>query len=211
MKRAGLTLSLAALLATQSACWLKRKAPPQPSAPTVTAPPLQMPPPPKIQPRPIEEPPLPPPPMPAPPEQEPSVITPSVIKLPPPPKPVRKRSNRTAAKPKPADSKPAETPATTPSEPAAQPPQPAPVLEEVIPGDETRRLRQNLADHQAIAREALAALKGRRLTREQNETAARIRAFLRQAAETENRDIAAAAELARRAALLAVDLRKSLD
>jgi hypothetical protein len=85
------------------------------------------------------------------------------------------------------------------------------VLEEVLSGGESRRLRQNLADHQAAARRALDALKGRHLTREQSETASRVRAFLSQAAETESRDIAAAAELARRAALLAEDLRKSLD
>lgn len=207
--RAGVTAALALALLAESACRRSAKVPVQPSAPAVTAPPLEMPPTPKPQPRPMEEPPLPPPPMPAPPEQEPTVITPSVIKLPPPPKPARKRGSAKAQAAKP---KPVET--TAPAEPAAQPAQPAaaaPILQEVIPGDETQRLRQSLAAYQATARHALAALKGRPLTREQSETSGRIRAFLRQAAETESRDIAAAAELARRAALLAEDLRKSID
>lgn len=206
--RVRLLAALALLLAAEWGCHRKPKTPAQPPAPAAA--PLEMPPPPKVEPHPIEEPPLPPPPMPAPPEQEPSVITPNVIKLPPPPKPARKRPVRpAAAKPKPEEAKPAEEPA----EPAAQPapPSPAPVLEEVLPGDESRRLRQNLAAYQAAARNALAAIKGRRLSREQNETAARIQAFLRQSEEAEGRDIAAAAELARRAALLAEDLRKSIE
>ena len=155
----------------------------------------------------MEEPPLPPPPMAAPPEQEPAVITPNVIKLPPPPKPARKSNRRPqTAKPKPAEEQEAGQ-----TEPAVQPQKPAPVLEEVIPGDESKRLRQSLAENETAARKALDSLKRRRLTREQNETANRVRAFLRQASEAESSDIAAAAELARRAALLAEDLRKSIE
>lgn len=206
--RVRLLAALSLLLTAEWGCHRKPKTPVQP--PTPAAAPLEMPPPPKVEPRPIEEPPLPPPPMPAPPQQEPAVITPNVIKLPPPPKPARKRPARpAAAKPKPEEAKPAEEPA----EPAAQPapPSPAPVLEEVLPGDESRRLRQNLTAYQTAARNALAAIKGRRLSRDQNETASRIQAFLRQSGEAEGRDIAAAAELARRAALLAEDLRKSIE
>lgn len=222
MRRASAVCAVLLVL-TLAGCRRAPKQPPTPPPPSVSAPPLEMPPAPKPEPRVIEEPPLPPPPLPAPPEEEPTVITPSVIKLPPPPKPARKRGNGRpqAAKPKPpetkpadpkaADPKPAEAPPAQPADPAAQPPQPAPVLEEVIPGDETRRLKQSLAESQAAARNSLAALKGRRLSREQNETANRVRAFLRQAAETESRDIGSAAELARRAALLAEDLRKSIE
>jgi hypothetical protein len=48
------------------------------------------------------------------------------------------------------------------------------------------------------------------LSREQAELAARIRGFLRQAGEIRARDLAAAAELSRRASLLARELEKSL-
>jgi hypothetical protein len=205
---AGLLAALALLLTAEWGCHRKPKTPAQPSAPAAA--PLQMPPPPKVEPHPIEEPPQPPPPLPAPPEQQPSVIAPNVIKLPPPPKAAKKRPARpAAAKPKPEEAKPAGEPA----EPAAQPapPSTAPVLEEVLPGDQSRRLRQSLASYQSAARHALAAIQGHRLSREQNETAARARAFLRQSEAAEGRDIAAAAELARRAALLAEDLRKSIE
>jgi hypothetical protein len=85
-----------------------------------------------------------------------------------------------------------------------------PTLGEVIPGDEARRLERSLADDLSAARSALASLKGRKLTREQSESATRIRAFVSRAEEVRKNDIAAAAELARRAALLSDDLLRTL-
>lgn len=117
----------------------------------------------------------------------------------PPPPPARRRTAVPAPKP--------ET-----GEPAHPEPPSAPEIRlgEVLPSEVARRLEHQLAENAAAARAVLARIRARRLTREQAELAARIRAFLQQAEQMRARDLAAAAELSRRAALLAQDLERNL-
>ena len=56
------------------------------------------------------------------------------------------------------------------------------------------------------ARALLARLRGRQLTSDQSETAARIRTFLGQAEQARKTDLRSAVQLARRAEVLARDL-----
>lgn len=130
---------------------------------------------------------LPPPPLPS-----------AMPQVPPPPRPMRRRP---AAKPESEETAAPETPA----EPA-----PAVRLGEVLPGGLARQLERNLAAHSAAARQVLDRIRGRRLSRDQTDLAARIRAFLRQAEQMRASDLSAAAELSRRAALLAQELEKTL-
>lgn len=130
---------------------------------------------------------LPPPPLPS-----------AFPRVPPPPRPARRRP---AAKPGPEETAAPETPA----EPA-----PAVRLGEVIPRDLARQLERRLAADSAAARQVLERIRGRRLSRDQADLAARIRAFLRQADQMRASDLSAAAELSRRAALLAQELGKTL-
>lgn len=131
-------------------------------------------------------------------------VPPAVEQLPPPPKPVRQRR----AVGRPTTPKPVEpAPAPQPSEPAAAA---APRLGEVLPDALAAQYTRQLDADMAAARQVLEALRGRRLTREQTELAGRIRTFLQQAAQIRRRDLAAAAELGRRAALLAQELERTL-
>ncbi|MBI4893884.1 MAG: hypothetical protein HY821_24925, partial [Acidobacteria bacterium] len=61
-----------------------------------------------------------------------------------------------------------------------------------------------------FARQTLTRLTGRALSRDQAETASRIRSFLSQADEAQAKDPSLAAQLARRAELLARDLLNSV-
>jgi hypothetical protein len=113
---------------------------------------------------------------------------------------VRRRPAAPAAKPEPEEPAP-ETPAA---------PAPEIRLGEVLPGDVTRQLEQQMAENSAAARQVLDRIRGRRLGRDQADLAARIRAFLQQAQQLRARDLSAAAGLARRAALLAEELNRTL-
>ncbi|MEJ5368660.1 MAG: hypothetical protein WHT08_10100 [Bryobacteraceae bacterium] len=117
----------------------------------------------------------------------------------PPPPPVRRR-------PAPPPAKPEAGEPAQPEPPAA----PEIRLGEVLPADVARQLERQLAANTAAARGVLERIRGRRLTREQADLAARIRAFLQQAGQMRARDLAAAAELSRRAALLAQELERNL-
>jgi len=63
----------------------------------------------------------------------------------------------------------------------------------------------------AQARSTLNQTGGRNLTSVQRQTAERIKTFLQQADQQKKGDLATAVQLARRAELLAQDLRKSLQ
>lgn len=128
-------------------------------------------------------------------------LPPAVSQLPPPPRPARRRPVTPAAKPEPEEGAAPETPAEG---------APAVRLGEVLPAETTRRLERQLADNAAAARRVLDRARGRRLSRDQADLAARIRAFLRQAEQMRATDLSSAAELSRRAALLAQELDKNL-
>lgn len=117
----------------------------------------------------------------------------------PPPPPVRRRPAAPAAKPEAGETAQPETPAL-----------PEIRLGEVLPSDVARQLERQLAENTASARGVLERIRARRLSREQADLAARIRAFLRQAEQMRARDLSAAAELSRRAALLAQELERNL-
>jgi len=189
-----------ALLLSGPAC--KRRAPktPPPPAPQQT---FEPPPPIRPAPVPMEEP------VPVdkgqPPAALPQPPVPSAMEqLPPPPKPPRQRR----ASPRPAPPKPEE--ALAPPAPAGTAPAPDIRLGEVLPGGVAAQYERQLAADAAAAREVLAQARGRRLSREQNDLAGRIRNFLEQAERIRQRDLASAAALARRAALLAGELARTL-
>lgn len=178
-----------ALSGTPSGCFFRKK--------TVTPPP-----PPPPLPSPIK--PHPPDPMPPPGVQPPAPGLPKdappgtpVEELPPAPKPEpqpRRRSSR------PVPAPPVNAPKAAPAE------EPAPQLGEVLTPGQRTELRRAFDDASAQARQSLSKLEGRALTAEQAESAARVRAFLSQAESLLEGDPRSAAELARRAALLARDL-----
>lgn len=128
----------------------------------------------------------------------PPPLPPALSQVPPPPRPARRRP---AAKPEPDEPPVPEIPA-----------EPAPEIRlgEVLPGEVARQLERQLAQNAAAARAVLERLRGRRLSRDQADLASRVRSFLRQAEQIRARDLSAAAELSRRASLLAQELDKSL-
>lgn len=140
-------------------------------------------------------------PTPAPPEPAP---TPAPTPTPTPPS----SAPRTPPTPKP---KPSPTPAPAPA--AAPTPAPAPKPpsfgEILTPRQQAEANRAYEASAKA-ARQALARTSGRALTRDQLDTVNRIRSFLKQAEEARATDPATAAQLARRAEILANDLAVSL-
>lgn len=118
-------------------------------------------------------------------------------KKPPPRAPVR-----TVRRPPPR-TVPAATVAPKPAPaPAASPQQLGPMLSPEQKAQQTRAYQQSAK----AAEQSLAAVMARPLTREQMDSVNRIRSLLTQAQAAQARDIAAAAQLARRAELLAQDL-----
>jgi len=131
---------------------------------------------------------------------------PDASKLEPPPEtqpaPPPKRPAR-PKKPSPAS----ETPVPANS----QPPSPPARLEEVLTEERRRQLETDFSRSVAQARATLNQTSGRSLASVQRQTAERIRTFLQQAEQAKKGDLATAVQLARRAELLAQDLRKSLQ
>jgi hypothetical protein len=186
-------LLTAPLAIALSGCWFGKKPvvlaqplPPQPIAMNPTLPPLPQPvedeePLPAIQPAPL----------------------PDASKLEPPSEPAPP-ARRPARPRKPAPSPEPPVQATT------QPPAPPARLEEVLTEDRRRELETDFSRSVAQARAALNQTSGRTLKGVQRQTADRIRTFLQQAEQAKKGDLATAVQLARRAELLAQDLRKSL-
>jgi hypothetical protein len=186
-------LLTAPLALALSGCWFGKKPvvlaqplPPQPIAMNPTLPPL---------PQPVEdEEPLP--------AIQPAAL-PDASKLEPPPEPAPP-ARRPVRPRKPTPSPEAPIPANT------QPPAPPARLEEVLTEDRRRELETDFSRSVAQARAALNQTSGRSLKGVQRQTADRIRTFLQQAEQAKKGDLATAVQLARRAELLAQDLRKSL-
>ncbi|WP_321478188.1 hypothetical protein [uncultured Paludibaculum sp.] len=177
--------ALALLLFATSGCsWFGRKpkAPPTPPAPVPVVAPKPDPPPAQQQPQPQPEPP-PAQQQPEPPPQQ----QPVPVQLPP-------------SKPKPA-------PAPTPP-PAPKPAPPA--FGQILSPQQQTELRNSYQQSAKLARQVLNLVKGKALSRDQAESANRIRSFLLQADEAQAKDPAAAAQLAHRAEVLARDLQSSI-
>ena len=129
---------------------------------------------------------------------------PDAVKLEPPPEPAP--PVRRPARPK----KPSPAP-EAPIQANSQPPAPPARLEEVLTEDRRRQFETDFSRSVAQARAALDQTSGRTLKGVQRQTADRIRTFLQQAEQAKKGDLATAVQLARRAELLAQDLRKSLQ
>ena len=123
---------------------------------------------------------------------------------PPPPPETPKPKPRRRFPRRPVESVPQPKP-----EVPAQPPAAMPRLGEVLTAKQRQELAAQLDGNVAEASRILAALAGRTPTREQYETAARVRSFIQQALDMKNSDIGTAVELSRRALLLARDLAAS--
>lgn len=110
---------------------------------------------------------------------------------------------------KPSPFPPATLPATLPATPTPKP-APAPALGTVLTTDQRTQLNIAYQSDLRQANTVLDGLKGRSLTKDQNDTVSRARAFIAQAAQYHDRDLTTAAELARRARLLTQDLAGTL-
>jgi outer membrane biosynthesis protein TonB len=176
----------------------KPKAAPPPAPPPVVAPKAE---PSVVEPPPVETA------RPVPPQAVPAPVPPVIAPVPQPPaepKPVRRRPRATPAR------KPAPAPAVAPESPAAPEPQAPPGLGEVLSPEQRRQFDAALDADAAAIRRVLASIQRRTLTRDQTETAARIRSFLAQSEDLRRADLPAAAALARRGTLLARDLEAGL-
>jgi hypothetical protein len=207
MNRIGVSFVLALSLAA-SGCWFGRKKPqaastPPPPAPLSTPTPKTKPiePPPETLPaKPVQS-------LPEMPQVQPA-NTPAET---PPPKPVAKRVVR-----KPAPKAPSATAAATVPPPPASP-QPAaaavtppvPQLGVLLTPEQRNQYEAEYSRDMASAMDGLIHVLESSLSPSQKESMTRIRSFMRQAEEAHGRDLATAAQLARRAAVLAQDLVQS--
>ena len=134
---------------------------------------------------------------------------------PPPPPPVP----APARAPEPAPAAPPPTPPAPvlrppkpkpdPAPPPVQPPAPPPAFGQILTPQQQAAFRRSYQQSAQSARQALSQLSGRALSRDQADTANRVRSFLSQADEAQSKDPSVAAQLARRAELLARDLLNS--
>jgi len=120
---------------------------------------------------------------------------------PPPPQVVTPQTQPAPPKPAPQKVKPAPEPATPP---------PAPALGQILTNEQRAQYKREFDASLQVAQQALARVAGQPLSRDQAESANRIRSFVTQARETASRDPQAAAQLARRAEVLARDLLNSI-
>ncbi len=132
--------------------------------------------------------------------------------LPAPPAPVPQAAPRVPSE-EPNRRPKSSTLPVTPTAPA-QPTQPAaesPIrLGRALGADEQRALNANIDEHLANAQRVLLSLAGKRLNRQQTDSAEHVKSFIAQAVETRKTDLAAARSLAERADVLASDLARSV-
>jgi hypothetical protein len=161
-------------------------------------------------------------------KKPPVVVETPPQELPPPPQPPKpepkkpvKSVRKTAPKPAPT-APPAVTPAQGPPAAPAEvtPPTPAPEtppavdapkLGEVLTPEQRTQVQTDFELSRTEARKALTQVDAHKLNREQSETAARARNFLAQAERLQESDLRTAAQLARRAQLLAQDILKEFN
>jgi hypothetical protein len=115
-----------------------------------------------------------------------------------------------AAKPSPFGGAGNTTPAPKPITPAPVKTVPAPALGAILTADKRKELDAAYQSDLKQANLVLSKLSGRTLTTEQTDYVSRARAWIRQAAQYHDRDLATAAELARRARVLTQDLAGAL-
>ena len=206
MKRAAASAGLVFSLLTAGCNWFGRapKAQAPPPAPPPVAPAAL----PKPKPKVMEPPTLPPAQAPTVPEGKPPL--PEVVKPQPQPPPAAKPAARTPRRRPASAPKPAVTEPPAPVTPPPAAPVDPPRLGELLDPDQRRQVQQTYDENQTAARQALAGLDKRQLTREQSEAVARVRSFLQQAEELQKTDLRTAAQLALRASQLVRDLLAGL-
>ncbi len=124
-----------------------------------------------------------------------------ILQLPPPPE-EKKRPSRPG---------PRTSPATEPSAAVTPAPAtPAPQLRPMLSPAQRQDLERSVSDRLARAQNTLASIGGRKLSEEQEELAAQIRTFIRQAEEARTSDLLRANNLAERAVVFAAELAKRL-
>lgn len=209
MKRIGPSLVLV-LLVAMSGCWFGRKKPQTTSAPPPPAPMAA--PKPKTKPaKPIEPPP------------ETTTVKPvqSLPDMPeikpdtnpletPPPKPPAKAARKPVKKTTPvpvAANVPTAPPATAPAPAAGA--APVPQLGVLLTPEQRNEYEAAYSRDMTSAMDGLTHVLEHSATAAQKESMTRIRSFMRQAEDAHGRDLATAAQLARRAAVLAQDLLQS--
>lgn len=122
--------------------------------------------------------------------------------------------------PQPEPQPPAPQPAPVPQPQQPQPPKPKPqspaprpappAFGQILTPRQQQDLLKSYQQSTAAARNVLNRIQGRALSRDQAETANRIRSFLLQAQEAQAKDPSTAAQLAHRAEVLARDLQATL-
>jgi len=209
MKRIGPSLVIVLSIA-MSGCWFGRHRPKQPSTPP--------PPTPVTTPRPATKPVEPPPEtLPAQPgglpAEAPAITSGETPLETPPPKPPAKRTVRKPAKKTP----PAPAAAVVPLAPSSPAPAPVPAvvtppvpqLGVLLTPEQRSQYEAEYSRDMASAMDGLVHVLESSLSPAQKESMTRIRSFMRQAEDVHGRDLATAAQLARRAAVLAQDLVQS--
>ena len=116
----------------------------------------------------------------------------------------------TKAPRKPAQPVAAPPPAAPPAAPATPPQSVVPQLTVLLTAEQRSQYETDYASDLARAQDGLVRTAGYTLTSAQKESVTRIRSFMRQAEDLHGRDLATAAQLARRAAVLSQDLADSL-
>jgi len=124
----------------------------------------------------------------------------------PPPRPATKK--KAAAKPKPPGGRHEQR--ATREQPRSAGSGPAPPLVQMLSRAERAELTQSLDRNLSDARQAMSRLPGHALTSEQFQSVSLVQSLLAQADKARYTDLAIAAELARRASLLARDLVTSV-
>jgi hypothetical protein len=127
---------------------------------------------------------------------------------PPPPVPASAPAASQPAPPAPVVPPPTK-PKPEPAQAPAQPPPPPPAFGQILTPQQQTELRRSYQQSAQFARQTLSQLSGRALSQDQADTANRVRSFLSQADEAQSKDPSVAAQLARRAELLARDLLNS--
>jgi len=133
---------------------------------------------------------------------------PSPVVPPPKPKPEPSQEKAPLAPQPPSPAQVAHPPKPKPV--PAQPPAPPPAFGQILTPQQQTELRRSYQQSAQFARQTLSQLSGRALSQDQADTANRVRSFLSQADEAQSKDPSVAAQLARRAELLARDLLNSI-
>ena len=211
MNRIGPSLVLILALA-MSGCWFRHKKPktssvPPPPAPLSTQTPKTKP----IEPPSVTLPAKPVGSLPDMPQLQPATTQAET----PPPKPAAKRAVRKPAAKAPTDPAAATVPSSATSSapppaaaPAAATP-PVPQLGVLLTPEQHNQYEAEYARDMASAMDGLIHVLETSLSPAQKESMTRVRSFMRQAEEAHGRDLATAAQLARRAAVLAQDVVQS--